>query len=61
LNIFVIILIIGVLFALFSVTLTLSACMLSSRISQTEEFVETLVHAVNHQMTSALVVEDRIE
>ncbi|MCA9978948.1 MAG: hypothetical protein KC413_24475 [Anaerolineales bacterium] len=60
-NIFVIILIIGTLFALLSVTLTLTACMLSSRISQTEEFVEMLVHAVNHQMTNSLAIEDHIE
>jgi hypothetical protein len=61
LNLTVILLIVGSVFVLISTILTLAACMLSSRISQTEEFVELLVHAVNHQMTGSLVIDDQGE
>lgn len=43
---------------LISTIFTLTACMLSSRISQTEEFVDLLVHAVNHQMANSLALDD---
>jgi len=35
--------------------------MLSSRISQTEDFTELLVHAVNHQIAGSLVIDDQGE
>jgi hypothetical protein len=59
LNICTITLTIIAVFVLLSTAFTLSACMLSSRISQKEEFFELLVHAVNNQM--ALAVEDQME
>ena len=46
-------LIVGGVFVCLSTSLTLAACMLSSRISQTEEFVERLTHAVDHQLTKS--------
>jgi hypothetical protein len=58
LNICAIILVVGVVFMLISTIFTLAACMLSSRISQTEEFVDLLVHAVNHQMANELAIDD---
>ncbi|MEJ2749527.1 MAG: hypothetical protein P8183_16725 [Anaerolineae bacterium] len=60
-NFIFIILIIGAVFVLLSTTLTVAACMLSSRISQKEEFVETLVHAVNQQMAAVPPTEDQVE
>jgi hypothetical protein len=61
LNIFTIILTIIAVFVLLSTIFTLTACMLSSRISQKEEFVELLVFAVNNQMARSLAVEDQAE
>lgn len=61
LNTVAIILITGAALMLISTAVTLMACMLSSRISQTEEFVELLVTAVNHQLTGSLAVEDQAE
>ena len=46
---------------LISTAIALMACMLSSRISQTEEFVELLVTAVNQQMAGSLVADDQVE
>lgn len=60
-NISTLILILGVAFVLISTIFTLTACMLSSRISQTEEFVELLLHAVNRQMVGSLVTDDQRE
>lgn len=61
LNIGFFILVLGAVFTILSTILTLTACMLSSRISQTEEFVELLVHAVNQQMTTTLRMDDQVE
>jgi hypothetical protein len=45
-------LIIGAFFIGFSMFLTIIACMLSSRINQTEEYVDLLVYAVNKKLTN---------
>lgn len=61
LNTVAIILITSAALMLISTAIALMACMLSSRISQTEEFVDLLVTAVNHQLTNSLAIEDHAE